>query len=75
MKAMMAISGLILIVFLLVHMYGNLKMFLGAEAYDHYAEWLKSDILYPLVPKGWFIWLFRGFMVAPSSVMVELLYN
>jgi succinate dehydrogenase / fumarate reductase cytochrome b subunit len=60
----MAVTGLILIGFLLVHMYGNLKMFLGAEAFDHYAEWLKGDILYPLVPKGWFIWIFRAFMVA-----------
>jgi succinate dehydrogenase / fumarate reductase cytochrome b subunit len=60
----MAVTGLILIGFLLMHMYGNLKMFMGAEAYDHYAEWLKSDILYPIVPKGWFIWIFRLFMVA-----------
>jgi succinate dehydrogenase / fumarate reductase cytochrome b subunit len=60
----MAVTGLILIGFLLMHMYGNLKMFLGDEAFNHYAEWLKGDILYPLIPKGWFIWLFRAFMVA-----------
>ncbi len=66
----MAVTGLILISFLLVHMYGNLKMFLGAEAFDHYAEWLKGDILYPLVPKGWFIWIFRVFMVA--SVVLHI---
>jgi succinate dehydrogenase / fumarate reductase, cytochrome b subunit len=60
----MAVTGLLLIGFLLMHMYGNLKMFLGAEAFDHYAEWLKGDILYPLVPKGWFIWIFRTVMVA-----------
>ena len=70
MKAMMAISGLILIVFLLVHMYGNLKMFLGAESFDHYAEWLKGDILYPLIPSGWFIWLFRAFMVAAIALHI-----
>ena len=38
----MAVTGLILIAFLLVHMYGNLKMFVGYEAFDHYAEWLKG---------------------------------
>jgi succinate dehydrogenase / fumarate reductase cytochrome b subunit len=64
MKALMAVTGIFLILFLLVHMWGNLKAFIGAEAYDHYAEWLKSDILYPLVPQGWFIWIFRVFMVA-----------
>lgn len=60
----MAITGLILVGFLLMHMYGNLKMFLGAEAFDHYAEWLKGDILYPIMPKGWFIWIFRFGMLA-----------
>ena len=70
MKALMAVTGLILVVFLLVHMYGNLKMFLGAESYDHYAEWLKGDILYPLIPKGWFIWLFRAFMVAAIALHI-----
>ncbi|MEA4944295.1 MAG: succinate dehydrogenase cytochrome b subunit [Propionicimonas sp.] len=63
-KVIMAITGLIMIGFLLMHMYGNLKAFLGAEAFDHYAEWLKGDILYPLLPSGWFIWIFRFVMVA-----------
>lgn len=60
----MAATGLIMIAFLLMHMYGNLKAFLGEEAFDHYAHWLKSDILYPLLPSGWFIWIFRFVMVA-----------
>jgi len=60
----MAVTGIFLILFLLMHAWGNLKAFFGPEAYDHYAEWLKSDILYPLIPKGWFIWIFRVFMVA-----------
>lgn len=68
MKALMAVTGLILVCFLLMHMWGNLKAFIGPEAYDHYAEWLKSDILYPLVPRGWFIWIFRVFMVAAIAL-------
>ena len=63
-KVLMAVTGIFLILFLLMHAWGNLKAFFGPEAYDHYAEWLKSDILYPLVPKGWFIWIFRVFLVA-----------
>ncbi len=70
MKAMMAITGLILIGFLLVHMYGNLKMFLGATAFNEYAEWLKGDILHPLIPTGWFIWIFRAFMVAAIALHI-----
>ena len=64
----MAVTGLIMIAFLLVHMYGNLKMFLGPEAFDHYAHWLKGTtedggILYPILPAGWFIWIFRSALV------------
>ncbi len=61
-KVLMALTGLVMVGFLLMHMYGNLKVFLGAEAFDHYAHWLKGDILYPLVPQGWFIWIFRAVM-------------
>lgn len=63
-KVIMSVTGLIMIGFLLVHMYGNLKMFSGQEAFDGYAYWLKGDILYPLVPKGWFIWIFRAALLA-----------
>ncbi|MFV0427868.1 MAG: succinate dehydrogenase cytochrome b subunit [Arachnia sp.] len=59
----MAVTGLIMIGFLLMHMYGNLKMFSGAEAFDHHAHWLKGDILYPILPKGTFIWVFRSFLL------------
>lgn len=60
----MAVTGLILIAFLLVHMFGNLKMFLGEADFNHYAEWLKQDLLYPFLPKGWFIWIFRAVLLA-----------
>jgi len=63
-KALMAVTGLLMIGFLLMHMFGNSKMFLGEESFNHYAEWLKVDILYPLLPKGWFIWIFRAVMLA-----------
>ncbi len=63
-KVIMSVTGLIMIGFLLVHMYGNLKMFSGPEAFDGYAHWLKEDILYPLVPHGTFIWVFRAVLLA-----------
>ena len=65
----MAVTGLILIAFLLMHMFGNLKMFIGPESFNHYAEWLKGQtadggILYPILPAGWFIWVFRAVLLA-----------
>lgn len=66
----MAVTGLLFILFLFVHMYGNLKMFMGQDAYNHYAHWLKGmvplredhsmdTVLYPLIPAGGVLWLMR----------------
>lgn len=41
-KAIMAVTGLIGIGFLLVHMYGNLKIFEGPEFFNNYAAGLRS---------------------------------
>lgn len=62
-KQLMAISGIVFVLFLLFHSYGNLKMFLGQEAYDHYAHWLKEEAFVPIFPHGGFIWVFRTAMV------------
>ena len=50
-KALMAVSGLIMIGFLLAHMYGNLKVFAGQEAFDEYAHHLRT-IGEPILPYG-----------------------
>ena len=63
-KILMAVTGLALVGFLYAHMIGNLKIFFGAEAFDHYAHWLRT-IAEPLLPHGWFLWIMRfGLVVA-----------
>ncbi len=62
-KQLMAVSGFVFVFFLLFHSYGNLKMFLGQEAYDHYAHWLKEEAFVPIFPHGGFIWVFRAAML------------
>ena len=49
-KAIMAVTGLVLFVFLIAHMLGNLQIFLGPEVMDHYAETLHStvELLWPV---------------------------
>jgi len=59
----MAVTGSVLVVFAVVHLVGNLKIFLGPENLDGYAHWLHEDLLAPLVPHGWFIWIFRVVML------------
>ncbi|MEU5991596.1 succinate dehydrogenase cytochrome b subunit [Spirillospora sp. NPDC047418] len=48
-KAVMAVTGAVLVLFLITHMLGNLKIFLGAEDFNHYAHWLRT-IGEPAVP-------------------------
>jgi succinate dehydrogenase / fumarate reductase, cytochrome b subunit len=57
-KFVMATTGLVLIGYVLLHMYGNLKLFAGQEAFDHYAEGLRTfgD---PLLPYEGLLWIVR----------------
>ena len=48
-KFLMALTGVALVMFVVVHMVGNLQFFLGREVLNHYAHVLKSnpEILWP----------------------------
>jgi succinate dehydrogenase / fumarate reductase cytochrome b subunit len=41
-KAVMAVSGIIMVLFLIAHMVGNLHVFQGAKAFNGYSEWLRT---------------------------------
>lgn len=57
-KVAMALTGLIFVSFILIHMYGNLKLFAGKEAYNGYAEGLRTFLM-PILPYEGFLWIFR----------------
>jgi len=57
-KLTMAVSGVIFILFVIVHMLGNLKVYLGPEAFNHYAEGLRT-FGEPFLGHEWFLWAFR----------------
>ena len=48
-KFLVAVTGLIWVLFVTIHMLGNLQIFLGPEAINSYAAFLKSKPG-PLVP-------------------------
>src|SRR4051794_1851899 len=48
-KYLMAITGIIGMAFVFGHMVGNLKMYLGPEEFNHYADFLR-ELLVPIVP-------------------------
>ncbi|MFF4880607.1 MULTISPECIES: succinate dehydrogenase cytochrome b subunit [unclassified Micromonospora] len=69
-KAVMAVTGILLALFLIAHMLGNLKVFTGETSFDHYAHWLR-DIGKPLLPGVWFLWILRiGLVVAVVAHIV-----
>jgi len=56
-KVVMAVTGILLVTFVIGHMLGNLQMFIGAEAMNRYAAFLKST--------GELLWLARaGLLIA-----------
>jgi succinate dehydrogenase / fumarate reductase cytochrome b subunit len=56
---LMAVTGILLVAFLYLHMLGNLKIFFGGPTFDHYAAWLRT-IGEPLLPYGWYLWVQRA---------------
>ena len=62
-SALMAITGLIMIGYLLAHMYGNLKVFAGAASFDSYAEHLR-ELGEPILPHTGLLWIIRVVLLA-----------
>ncbi len=62
-KIVMAISGVFLFLWIVGHMLGNLKVFFGQEAFDHYAHGLK-EFGDPFLLHGQFLWIVRFVMLA-----------
>jgi succinate dehydrogenase / fumarate reductase cytochrome b subunit len=63
-KWVMAVTGIMLMGFVFLHMFGNLKVYFGPEDFNHYGEFLR-ELLVPLLPRTWFLWILRiGLTVA-----------
>lgn len=60
-KAVMAVTGVFLILFIIAHMVGNLKIFFGKEELDAYAHWLRT-IGAPNLHEEWFLWIQRALL-------------
>jgi len=61
-KAIMAVTGLVMVLFLFVHMLGNLKIFFGPHDFNGYAHWLRT-IGEPVLHNAWFLWVQRFVLV------------
>ncbi|GLH66810.1 succinate dehydrogenase cytochrome b subunit [Geothrix edaphica] len=63
-KVVMAATGVILFGFVTVHMLGNLTSYMGAEAMNHYAEFLHTMI------HGMGIWVFRAVLLTAAGLHI-----
>ena len=68
-KLLMAISGIIFIGFVLVHMYGNLKAFAGHDAFNEYAHHLRV-FGEPMLPHEGLLWIIRVVLIGSLVVHV-----
>lgn len=81
-KWVMAVTGIILIGFVLGHMFGNLKLYIGPVQeggvwhydLDIYAEFLR-ELLVPLFPRTWFLWLIRFGLIAAFALHIHAAYS
>ena len=77
-KYVMAITGIIWIGFVIVHMIGNLKVYLGVVDgqydIDVYGEYLR-DILVPILPRTWFLWIMRIVLIVALALHVHAAYS
>jgi succinate dehydrogenase / fumarate reductase cytochrome b subunit len=73
-KWVMAITGVIWLGYLLAHMIGNLKMYIGADAIDHYGEALR-DLGGELAPRTHVLWALRIVLLAAFVLHVWAAYS
>lgn len=66
-KVVMAVTGIILVGFVIGHMLGNLQMFLGSDAMNRYAAFLKST--------GELLWVVRGGLLAAAVLHIISAYQ
>ena len=61
-KLLMASSGAVFVLYVLLHMYGNLKILSGEVAFNDYAEHLRV-LLVPMLPYGGVLWILRALLI------------
>ncbi len=77
-KWVMAITGIILMGYVIAHMIGNLKVFVppidGEFEINLYGEWLRA-LLFPAAPEGAILWLMRAGLIAATVLHVEAMIS
>lgn len=73
-KVVMALSGVVLVGFVVFHMIGNLKVYLGPEAINTYAAFLR-EVGEPLVPYEVLLWAARIVLLVAVGAHIIAAYQ
>jgi succinate dehydrogenase / fumarate reductase cytochrome b subunit len=73
-KYVMAISGIVLMAYVLAHMIGNLKLYFGAESLDRYSAWLR-EVGEPALPREALLWGVRMVLIVAVVAHVFAAYQ
>lgn len=81
-KWVMAVTGIMLLGFVLFHMFGNIKLYLGVVEHngerlydvDIYAEGLR-ELLVPIFPRTWLLWLLRFGLIGGFVLHIHSAYT
>jgi succinate dehydrogenase / fumarate reductase cytochrome b subunit len=73
-KYAMAVSGIVLMLFVLGHMIGNLKIYLGASDLDRYGHWLRT-VGEPALPAQTLLWIVRIVLLAAVAIHIHAAYR
>ncbi len=73
-KYVMAITGLIGVGYVIAHLIGNLKVYIGPEEIDHYGEFLR-ELLVPLLPRTVALWLLRLVLIGALALHLHAAYT
>lgn len=73
-KYAMALSGIALMGYVLAHMIGNLKMYLGAPDINHYGEFLR-ELLVPIAPRTVVLWILRIGLIGAAVLHIHAAYS
>ncbi len=73
-KYVMAISGMVLMTYVLAHMIGNLKVYFGASSLDRYSAWLR-EVGEPALPREALLWGVRIVLLAAFAAHIVAAYQ
>ncbi len=73
-KAVMAVTAVPLYGYLFVHMWGNWKVFMGADPLNEYAHWLRI-VGEPFFPQEWLLWIVRVVLLVALVLHVTAAYQ